>query len=91
MLSAFARKGGFNRTIVKNKIIKSSVKETWEDVIDYIIGNRNISDELDAALDQGKFEVCLQTITGPETFQASPHDFVGTAFGFEKNIKYKCM
>jgi hypothetical protein len=25
------RKEGFNRTIVKNKIIKSSVKETWED------------------------------------------------------------
>jgi hypothetical protein len=52
------RKGGFNRTIkiiVKNKIIKSSVKETWEDVIDDVIGNRNISDELDAALDQGKF------------------------------------
>lgn len=62
------RKGGFNRTIkiiVKNKIIKSSVKETWEDVIDDVIGNRNISDELDAALDQGKFEVCLKTNTGP--------------------------
>jgi hypothetical protein len=44
---------------------KSSVKETWEDVIDDVIGNRNISDELDAALDQGKFEVCLQTNTGP--------------------------
>ena len=82
------RKGGFNRTIVKNKIIKYSVKETWEDVIEYVIGNRDISDVLDAALDQGKYEVCLQTNTGPETFQASPDDFVGTAFEFEKNIKY---
>ena len=53
MLSAFAmeialcatveeRKGGFKRTIVKNKIIKSSIKETWKDVIDYVIGNRDI-------------------------------------------------
>ena len=25
---------------------------------------------------------------GPETFQASPDDFIGTAFEFEKNIKY---
>jgi hypothetical protein len=24
----------------------------------------------------------------PETFQASPDDFIGTAFEFEKNIKY---
>jgi len=32
--------------------------------------------------------VCLQSNTGPETFQASPDDFVGTAFEFEKNIKY---
>jgi hypothetical protein len=37
---------------------------------------------------RGKYEVCLQTNTGPETFQASPDDFVGTAFEFEKNIKY---
>jgi hypothetical protein len=36
----------------------------------------------------GKYEVCLQTNTGPETFQASPDDFVGTAFEFEKNINY---
>jgi hypothetical protein len=56
-------KGGYNRIIVKNKIIKSSVNETWEDVIDYVIANREISDELEAALDQGKFEVCLQTLS----------------------------
>ena len=37
---------------------------------------------------RGKYEVCLQTNTGPETFQASPDDFVGTAFEFENNIKY---
>ena len=37
---------------------------------------------------RGKYEVCLQTNTGPETFQTSPDDFVGTAFEFEKNINY---
>ena len=39
---------GLQQNNVKNKIIKSSVKETWEDVIDYVIANREISDELEA-------------------------------------------
>ncbi|CAC5408779.1 unnamed protein product [Mytilus coruscus] len=82
------RNGTYSKTIIKNKIIKSSVKQTWEDVIDYVIGTTKISDEVDTAIEKGHLTLKLHSNTGTETFEANPDDFVGTAYEFDKNLKY---
>ena len=51
----------FQQTAVKNKIVKAPIKETWENIIDNLIGNVDIADELDDALEKEKCEVKLQT------------------------------
>lgn len=47
----------FQKTAVKNKIVKVPTKEMWENVIDNLIWNVDITDELDDALVKEKCEV----------------------------------
>ncbi|CAG2230127.1 unnamed protein product [Mytilus edulis] len=82
------RNGTYSKTIIKNKIIKSSVKQTWENVIDYVIGTTEMSEEVDIAIEKGHLTLKLHSNTGTETFEANPDDYEGTAYEFNKNFKY---
>jgi hypothetical protein len=75
-----------NRTLVNKKICRLSTKLSFGDILEEVIGDKEVGKDLNYALDHQLFEAKLSTTENSEPFTIDKNDTLQTALDFNPQI-----
>lgn len=88
-VSVRVRKGDSTHyTIVNKKICKFSPKLSMGDIVDEVVGDKEIDKDVNFALDHGLFAVKLTATEGGDSFTTDNEETLKTAIDFHPNLRY---